>query len=44
MTKNDFEQILGLYISNFVLKMLGMIDPSLREAALLSKEERRVRI
>jgi hypothetical protein len=44
MIKNDFKQILGLYISNFVLKMNGMIDPSLKGAALFSQEERRVRI
>jgi hypothetical protein len=36
MIKNDFEQILDLYISNFVLKMGAVIDPSLKEAALFS--------
>ena len=36
MIKNDFEQILNLYILNFVLKMSAVIGTSLKEAALFS--------
>ena len=35
----NFEQILGLYISSFVLKMCAMIDPSLKEATLFRRRK-----
>ena len=42
--KCEFEQILDLYISSFVLNMCGMVDPFSQGGDMITKEERRFSI